>query len=507
MSQEDLNEFDQEIVGSKKKKMTLEQFFQQFNTLDMNNYGGWPLSVKITCWIFVFLVVLALGYFVVIRGQLDDIANAQAQEQSLLNEFREKDSKLRNLQQYQAQLQEMEANFNQQLEQLPKETEIPSLVEDINLTGVNSGLKFKNIRLENEVKQEFFIEDRSIGDASKLESVANNFIKQLTKHKEVKTATQSLNTHTLELSILPNVELAAYYGVSLHDYYSALQTMYSNHNINFAYLMQGLIWVVLEADFPFRASIQNLNNVFVHSLKNDTMVPLATLSSVKYGLAASVVQHFNGYLASKVTIRVRDGYSMGDVMKVIDQEIGTLPKGYDYDWYGTSYMQRQSQSTSANAFVFSIIMIYLVLAALYEMWSLPWMVLLGIPCALFGSALILLLSGNINDLYFQISLIALLGLSAKNIILLAEFALQHFKLGNSAMDSAIHSLRLRFRPIVMTSLTFIFGTLPLVFASGAGANAQHSVGMGIIGGILGSVFIGTLLTPAFFVMIMKRREK
>ena len=158
MSQEDLNEFDQEIVASKKKKMTLEQFFQQFNTLDMNNYGGWPLSVKITCWIFVFLVVLALGYFVVIRGQLDDIANAQAQEQSLLNEFREKDSKLRNLQQYQAQLQEMEANFNQQLEQLPKETEIPSLVEDINLTGVNSGLKFKNIRLENEVKQEFFIE-------------------------------------------------------------------------------------------------------------------------------------------------------------------------------------------------------------------------------------------------------------------------------------------------------------------------------------------------------------
>ena len=166
MSQEDLNEFDQEIVASKKKKMTLEQFFQQFNTLDMNNYGGWPLSVKITCWIFVFLVVLALGYFVVIRGQLDDIANAQAQEQSLLNEFREKDSKLRNLQQYQAQLQEMEANFNQQLEQLPKETEIPSLVEDINLTGVNSGLKFKNIRLEDEVKQEFFIEQPISIDAT-----------------------------------------------------------------------------------------------------------------------------------------------------------------------------------------------------------------------------------------------------------------------------------------------------------------------------------------------------
>lgn len=158
MNLEKSDDLNQETVAIKKKKMTVEQFLQQFNTLDMNNYGSWPASVKITCWIFIFLAVLALGYFVVIKSQLEEIANAQAKEQSLLNEFKEKDSKLRNLQQYQTQLQEMEANFNQQLQQLPKETEIPSLVEDINLTGVNSGLKFKNIRLENEVKQEFFIE-------------------------------------------------------------------------------------------------------------------------------------------------------------------------------------------------------------------------------------------------------------------------------------------------------------------------------------------------------------
>ena len=158
MNLEKSDDLNQDTVAIKKKKMTVDQFFQQFNTLDMNNYGSWPLSVKITCWIFIFLAVLALGYFVVIRSQLEAIANAQAKEQSLLNEFKEKDSKLRNLQQYQTQLQEMEANFNQQLEQLPKETEIPSLVEDINLTGVSSGLKFKNIRLENEVKQELFIE-------------------------------------------------------------------------------------------------------------------------------------------------------------------------------------------------------------------------------------------------------------------------------------------------------------------------------------------------------------
>ncbi|MEN4982520.1 type 4a pilus biogenesis protein PilO [Acinetobacter modestus] len=160
------DDLNQDTITVKKKQMTVEQFFQQFNTLDMNNYGGWPLSVKITCWFFVYFAVVALGYFIVIRSQIDTISNAQAKEQTLLNEFREKDSKLRNLQQYQAQLQEMEANFNQQLEQLPKETEIPSLVEDINLTGVNSGLKFKNIRLEDEVKQEFFIEQPISIDAT-----------------------------------------------------------------------------------------------------------------------------------------------------------------------------------------------------------------------------------------------------------------------------------------------------------------------------------------------------
>lgn len=158
MNQDELRGLPLEQTAPKKKKMTLDKFFQQFNTLDMNNYGSWPISVKITCWIFIFFAVLALGYFVVIQSKLEAIDNAQVQESNLLKEFREKDSKLRNLQQYKSQLLQMQANFNQQLEQLPKETEIPSLVEDINLTGVNSGLKFKNIRLEDEVKQEFFIE-------------------------------------------------------------------------------------------------------------------------------------------------------------------------------------------------------------------------------------------------------------------------------------------------------------------------------------------------------------
>lgn len=166
MSRDEFEELAAESHVATKKKMTVERFFQQFNTLDPNNYGSWPFSVKVTCWLFIILLIGAFGYFVAIQPKLDAISNARAQEQNLLNEFREKDSKLRNLQQYQVQLQEMQANFNQQLEQLPKETEIPGLVEDINVSGVNAGLKFKNIRLEPEIRQEFFIEQPIVIEAT-----------------------------------------------------------------------------------------------------------------------------------------------------------------------------------------------------------------------------------------------------------------------------------------------------------------------------------------------------
>lgn len=158
MSRNDFDDFTTEVAKPKKKGVNVEKFFQQFNTLDSSNYGGWPLSVKITCWMFLCLVIGLVGYFLVLKPKLEEIEFSNQKEQSLLVEYKEKFSKLRNLQQYQVQLQQMEMTFNQQLELLPKETEIPSLVEDINLTGVKSGLKFKNIRLEPEVAQEFFIE-------------------------------------------------------------------------------------------------------------------------------------------------------------------------------------------------------------------------------------------------------------------------------------------------------------------------------------------------------------
>ena len=353
---------------------------------------------------------------------------------------------------------------------------------------------------------EFYLEDRVVGNPHILQVVADDLIKSLKKHKEIENSYQTLDTNVLQISLLPDIALAKFYGVNLQDIYNAMQTIYSNNNVNFVYIMEDLAWIIMEADYPFRATVDGIRNVYVSNDKG-IQVPINSLVKESETRNAPVVQRFNGFIATKITVTPNKGYTLGDVIQVISSELGTIPKGYDYDWFGTSYQLKQSQKTSFTAFMAAFVMIYLVLAALFEMWRLPLVVLMGVPFALFGAGLILLVSMKPNDLYFQISLIALLGLSAKNIILLVEFALQHLNNGHSARDSALHSLRERFRPIVMTSVTFICGTLPLVFATGAGANAQHSVGLGIIGGIIGSVFLATLLTPAFFVLVISKKRQ
>lgn len=355
---------------------------------------------------------------------------------------------------------------------------------------------------------EFYLEARSNGDINELAKTADLLDKLLSKHKEIEKAYHILDTNVEQVSVIPDVDKVKFYKANVLDVYNTLQSVYSNYNVNFAYLMQGLIWVILQADANFRMGINNISNVYVKSTKGN-LIPVNSLVKISYFKSPQVIERFNDYVATKEIVSPKKGYSSGDIMKIIETEMQNLPIGYNYDWFGVSYQQKMAQHNSIQAFIFSLLMIYLVLCALYEMWRLPLVVLLGIPFALFGSGLMLLLRGQPNDLYFQISLMALLGLSAKNIILLIEFANVRLQQGHTPIDSAIYALKIRFRPILMTSVTFIMGALPLVFAKGAGANAEHSVGTGIIGGMLGSVILGTLFTPAYFVWIMKnyRRKK
>lgn len=395
-----------------------------------------------------------------------------------------------------------------------KNSSADSIIKTINMMGMRSpGMVVRAFNqpairgLSVTAGAEFYVEDKVVGDPHKLQIIVEELMKRLRRHKEIGITFQMLDTNVLEMSVLPDVARAKFYGVNLNGLYNAVQTIYSNNNVNWAYIMQDLVWVILQADYPYRTTLDQLRNVYIHGAKPDVLVPVASVVKISTTRDAQIIQRFNDYIASKVVVNPAPGYAMGDVLKIIKEEAADLPKGYDYAWYGTSYQLTKSESTSMYAFSFSLVMIFLVLAALYGIWRLPLVVIMGVPFALFGAALILFISKNNNDLYFQISLIALLGLSAKNIILLVEFALQHYNAGYDAVESALYALEVRFRPVVMTSVTFIAGTIPLVLASGAGANAQHSVGMGIIGGILGSVFLATLLTPAYFVLFMKNFKR
>ena len=353
---------------------------------------------------------------------------------------------------------------------------------------------------------EFILEDRLNGNPVQLKIVADKLIERLKKFKQVNTAFQTLDTNNPQTEILPDVDRALSYGVNLKILYDTIQTIYSNNNVNFAYNMQDLIWVIMQAEYDYRKDVDKLRNIYING-NNGNLVPISSVVRVTQTRGPNVLQKFNGYLATKVTIIPSAGITLGDISIIVEKELNGLDKSYGFDYIGTSYQLKHTQLSSLLGLLFSVIMMYLVLCALYEMWRLPLVVLMGFPIALFGAFLVLLISMQPNDLYFQISLLTLLGLSAKNIILLVEFALQHFNKGNSLVNSAIYALKVRFRPILMTSCVFIAGTTPLVLATGAGANAQHSVGYGIIGGVLGSVIFATLLTPAFFVYIMKNYKK
>jgi multidrug efflux pump subunit AcrB len=185
----------------------------------------------------------------------------------------------------------------------------------------------------------------------------------------------------------------------------------------------------------------------------------------------------------------------------------SLPEGYQIAWSGQAFQEKRTGQASAIAFVLAILMVFLILAALYERWLLPFAVVMAVPFAVFGALGFVGLRGLENDIYFQIGLVVLIGLAAKNAILIVEFAQQGFLEGKSAMEAALNAARLRFRPIVMTSLAFVLGVLPLMLASGAGAAARRSMGTGVVGGMLMATFVATLFIPLFFVLASRRSRR
>lgn len=361
--------------------------------------------------------------------------------------------------------------------------------------------------LSNTNGVEMYIQDKVNGSYVNLDRYAKLMTDELNKNPNIDRSYYIFNPYNQAFSVLVDIERAKYYGLQVSDVYDTLEANYGPDLVNYFYRMGGLYWVTLQGDSQFRSSPQKLDNLMVRNA-SESMVPINSVVNSSMTTSPDVIERFNDYLATKIVVEPKNGVTIQQAMQYMQAAADKiLPKEYSSTWYGVSYQQDSGGATSTFAFAFGMVMIFLVLAGQFEMWRLPLVVIMAIPFALFGAGSILLMRGLNNDLYFQISLITLLGLSAKNSILITEFAIEHWRSGTSTVDSALIAARQRFRPIIMTSLAFILGTLPLAIAHGANSNAEHSVGTGIIGGMLGSTLISIVFVPLFFVVIMGNKKR
>lgn len=360
--------------------------------------------------------------------------------------------------------------------------------------------------LSNTNGVEMYIQDKVNGDYFAMDKYAKQITNILNQSPLVARSYYTFNPYNQAYSILVDIDRAKFYGLQIMDVYDALEANYGPDLINYFYRMGDLFWVTVQGDYQYRKSPEQLDNLYVRNESGD-MVPVNSVVNTNMTIAPDVIERVNDYLATKIVVEPKDGVTIQETMQLMEKTVDSiLPKEYSYTWYGVSYQQSTGNSTSTFAFAFGMIMIFLVLAGQFEMWRLPFVVIMGIPFALFGAGAILFMRGLDNDLYFQISLITLLGLSAKNSILITEFAVEHWREGASTVEAVLIAARQRFRPIIMTSLAFILGALPLAIAHGANSNAEHSVGTGIIGGMLGSTVISIIFIPLFFVVIMGNRQ-
>ena len=354
---------------------------------------------------------------------------------------------------------------------------------------------------------EIYLQNRADGDPMKLAAVMKDFLDELKKRPELTGINSFFRPTVPQLFVEVDREKALALGVPITDVFDALQATMGTLYVNDFNKSGRTFRVQLQAEAAYRMQPQDLGKIYVRTAAGQ-MTPLAAVIKVKSIVGPEQLERFNGFTAAKVMGSGAPGVSSGTAIKIVeDVAKATLPSGYEIAWTGQAFQEKRTGSTSAAAFGFAIIMVFLILAAQYEKWSLPLAVIMAIPFALAGALVAVLIRGMPNDIYFQIGLVVLIGLAAKNAILIVEFAAQKHAEGMKLYDAAIEAARLRFRPIVMTSLAFVLGVVPLVVATGAGAAARRSMGTGVFGGMLAATFIATLFIPLFFRLLSRGKQK
>jgi HAE1 family hydrophobic/amphiphilic exporter-1 len=349
------------------------------------------------------------------------------------------------------------------------------------------------------------VEQRNTSDdVHKFETVVKNFITEANKNPAISKAFTFYSANTPSYNLTVDREKCEKLGVNIADVFTTIQAYMGSLYINDFTTYNRTFHVVVQADTAYRTMITDMNKYYVRNQAGE-MVPLGTVISYKSTETAPLISHFNIFRTAEVDGSSASGYSSTDAMNAIkDVAAKTLPQGYAYEFSGLSYEEIKAGSTTIYIFLFSITFVFLFLAALYESWSVPFSVLLAVPIGAFGAILTLSLIPSItNNVYAQIGLITLIGLAAKNAILIVEFAKVRVDRGEELVASTLEAVSLRLRPIIMTSLAFILGVMPLVLATGAGAVARRTIGFTVLGGMLAASTIAIFIVPVLFVVITR----
>jgi multidrug efflux pump len=291
-------------------------------------------------------------------------------------------------------------------------------------------------------------------------------------------------------------------GVDLAELNETLQSALGTAYIN-DFIREGrILRVQMQAESDTRRTPEDLLRLPIRNARGE-MLPLAEVASVKWVVGSPKLDRYNGLPAMKISGSPAPGRSTGEAMAAMQEVAAKLPAGVGFEWSGTSLEELVSGSQAPFLFGVSLIVVFLCLAALYESWSIPFAVMLVVPLGIFGAVCAVMLRGLPNDVYFKVGLIAIIGLSAKNAILIIEFARELQEQGKELVEATLEACRLRFRPILMTSIAFIFGVLPLAISTGAGANSRHAIGTGVMGGMIAATVLAVFLVPVFFVVVRK----
>lgn len=353
---------------------------------------------------------------------------------------------------------------------------------------------------------DFYIQSRESDNPLELQQVAEDFRQRLVAKPEISSARSMIQADAPQLYLTVDEAKALAMDVAISDVYDTLGYFMGGKYVNDFTRIGKIFRVIIQADAPYRMTPDSLGELYVRS-DTGKMVPLSTLAHVERTSGPESLKRENGFLAASMNVNAAQGYSTGDVIRTVDTESQYLPSGYYVDWTGQAFHEKRIGSSSAAAFAFGLIIVFLILAAQFERWSLPIAVVMAVPYSVLGALVATYFRGFSNDIYFQIGLLVLIGLTAKNAILIVEFAAQKMEEGLEARQAALEAAKLRLRPIVMTSMAFILGVIPLATATGAGAAARQSMGTGVLGGMLAATFITTFFIPVFFTWFVSKKIK